>query len=116
MNNSLTSRIADFLKNFTPFSELSIEHINTIASSVKVLYLEKNEILFKIGDNLHNNFYIVASGLMHITLISDAEENLIDKPAVGEVFGLRPFFAKNNYATTAKAVQDSISFQTLYCK
>ncbi len=110
MNNSLTSRIADFLKNFTPFSELSIEHINTIASSVKVLYLEKNEILFKIGDNLHNNFYIVASGLMHITLISDAEENLIDKPAVGEVFGLRPFFAKNNYATTAKAVQDSIIY------
>ena len=110
MNNSLASRIADFLKNYKPFSELTIEDLYAISLSVSVLSIDKNESLFKIGEPLHDKFYVVASGLMHISLISDAEENLIDKPAVGEVFGLRPFFAKNNYATNAKAVQDSVLF------
>lgn len=110
MNNSLASRIADFLANYTPFSNLSSEELYAISLSVNVLSLEKNETLFKIGDALHNKFYVVASGLIHISLVSDAEENLIDKPAVGEVFGLRPFFAKNNYATSAKAIQDSIIY------
>ena len=110
MNNSLASTISDFLKNYVPFSNLTVEELETIALSVNVLSLDKNETLFKIGDELHNKFYVVASGLMHITLISDAEETLIDKPSVGEVFGLRPFFAKNSYATTAKAVQDSVIY------
>ena len=110
MNNSLASGIADFLKNYIPFSNLSIEDLRAISLSINVLSVDKNETLFKIGDEIHDKFYVVASGLMHISLISDAEENLIDKPAVGEVFGLRPFFAKNNYATTAKAVQDSIIY------
>ena len=110
MNNSLASRIADFLQNYTPFSDLSTEDLYAIALSINVLSLDKNETLFKIGDALHDRFYVVASGLIHISLVADAEENLIDKPAVGEVFGLRPFFAKNNYVTNAKAVQDSIIY------
>ncbi|CAM4064703.1 DUF294 domain-containing protein [Flavobacterium antarcticum] len=110
MTNSLASRISEFLSFYTPFSELSAEDLYAISLSVNVLTIDKNETIFKIGDKLHDRFYVVASGLMHISLISDAEENLIDKPAVGEVFGLRPFFAKNNYATNAKAIQDSIIF------
>jgi CRP-like cAMP-binding protein len=39
----------------------------------------KNETVFKIGDKIHDNFYVVASGLIHISLISDAEEKLIEK-------------------------------------
>jgi CBS domain-containing protein len=110
MNNSLALRISEFLKNHIPFSELSLNDLYNISLSVTVLTVEKNETIFKIGDVLHDSFYVVASGLVHISLISDAEENLIDKPSVGEVFGLRPFFAKNNYATTAKAIQDSILY------
>ncbi len=110
MNNSLASNIVDFLKNYVPFSYLLKEDLYAISLSINVLSIDKNETVFKIGDEIHDTFYVVASGLMHISLISDAEENLIDKPAVGEVFGLRPFFAKNNYATTAKAIQDSIIY------
>lgn len=110
MNNSLALRISKFLKQYIPFSELSEDDLFYISLAVSVLSLDKNETLFKIGDSLHDNFYVVASGLVHISLISDAEENLIDKPSVGAVFGLRPFFAKNNYATTSKAIQDSIVY------
>ena len=110
MNNSLALRITEFLKSYTPFSDLSFDDLYAISLSINVLSLEKNETLFKIGDSIHDKFYVVASGLVHISLITDAEETLIDKPVAGEVFGLRPFFAKNNYSTTAKAVQDSIIY------
>lgn len=110
MNNSLALRISAFLKQYVPFSELSENDLYATALSINVLSVDKNETIFKIGDNLHDRFYVVASGLVHISLISDAEENLIDKPSIGEVFGLRPFFAKNNYATTARAIQDSIIY------
>ncbi|WP_026976234.1 DUF294 nucleotidyltransferase-like domain-containing protein [Flavobacterium tegetincola] len=110
MNNSLASHIADFLSKYEPFSDLSTRDLYNIGLSVNVLSIDKNETVFKIGDQLQNKFYIVASGLIHISLITDAEENLVDKPSTGEIFGLRPFFAKNNYATTAKAIQDSILY------
>jgi len=108
--NNLASRIADFFSKYKPFSELSVEELYTISLSVKVLSVNKNDSVFKIGDELHAHFYTVASGLMHISLIRDAEEHLIDKPVAGEIFGLRPFFAKNNYATNARAMQDSIIY------
>lgn len=110
MNNSLALRIAEFLGEFAPFTALSNDDLYLIALSVNVLPIDKNETIFKIGDVLHNTFYVVASGLIHVSLILDAEEQLVDKPSVGALFGLRPFFAKNNYATTAKAIQDSIVY------
>jgi CBS domain-containing protein len=51
---------------------------------------------------------MVQTGLIHLTFISDAEENIIGKCHEGDVFGLRPFFAKNNYQMNAKAREESL--------
>lgn len=59
MNNSIALRIADFLKNYEPFNYLNEDDIYAIASDVKVLYLEKNKVLFQLHDTTHTNFYIV---------------------------------------------------------
>jgi CBS domain-containing protein len=53
---------------------------------------------------------VVASGLINLSVIADAEETLLNKCRVGDVFGLRPFFAKNNYMMTAKAREESIIY------
>jgi len=45
-----------------------------------------------------------------LSVISDAEETLLNKCVEGDVFGLRPFFAKNNYMMTAKAREESIVY------
>jgi CBS domain-containing protein len=59
---------------------------------------------------LQEVFYVVASGAVHLTVISDAEESLLNKCYPGDIFGLRPFFAKNNYQMTAKAREESILY------
>ena len=110
MSNSIAERVALFLKEFEPFNYLSLDDLVKIANSIRVINLEKQKSLFQINDILHDSFYVVASGVIHLTVISDAEETLLNKCYSGDIFGLRPFFAKNNYQMTAKAREESIVY------
>ena len=108
--NTIAERIAEFLKEFLPFKILSIEELTLVAISIRVVSLEKNKILFSVDEALHDSFYVVAAGSINLTVISDSEESLLNKCITGDVFGLRPFFAKNNYMMTAKAREESIVY------
>lgn len=108
--NTIAERIADFLKEFPPFNNLTFTELSEIASNIRVINLEKNQTLFQVNDNLHECFYVVASGTVNLSVISDAEETLLNKCHQGDIFGLRPFFAKNNYMMTSKAREESIIY------
>ncbi len=108
--NTIAERIADFLKEYPPFDNLTFNELSEIASNIRVINLEKHQTLFQINDTLHESFYVVASGTINLSVISDAEETLLNKCHQGDIFGLRPFFAKNNYMMTAKAREESIIY------
>jgi CBS domain-containing protein len=110
MSNSVAENIANFLKEFSPFSYLSQEEIIQVTTSIGVINLDKHKVLFQINDKLHDSFYVVATGVINLSVIADAEETLLNKCYPGDVFGLRPFFAKNNYMMTAKAREDCIVY------
>lgn len=108
--NTIAEHIADFLKEYPPFNNLSFQELSHIATNIRVLNLEKHALLFQNNDELHDSFYVVASGTINLTTIADAEETIINKCHEGDIFGLRPFFAKNNYMMTAKAREESIIY------
>jgi CBS domain-containing protein len=108
--NTIAENIADFLKEYAPFNNLTFQELSDIALSIRVVNLEKHKTLFKINDDLHDSFYVVASGVINLSIIADAEETLLNKCVEGDVFGLRPFFAKNRYMMTAKAREESIIY------
>ena len=110
MSNSVAENIANFLKEYAPFSYLTYDELIQVATSIGVVNLDKHKVLFQINDKLHDSFYVVASGVINLSVIADAEETLLNKCYAGDVFGLRPFFAKNNYMMTAKAREDSIVY------
>lgn len=110
MRNIVAEQVADFLKRFPPFSSIAYDELKAIAAASRVLYLEKNQVLFKGGDATHTDFYIVQDGALGLSLTSDAEETLIDKCDEGDIVGLRPFFAKNDYLMTAKAREEAILY------
>jgi CBS domain-containing protein len=110
MSNSVAENIANFLKEFSPFSYLSHEELIQVTTSIGVINLDKHKTLFQINDKLHDSFYVVAYGVINLFVIADAEETLLNKCYPGDVFGLRPFFAKNNYMMTAKAREDCIVY------
>lgn len=108
--NTIAEHIADFLKEYPPFNNLTFQELSEIATSIRVVNLEKHKTLFQINDVLHDSFYVVASGVINLSVISDAEETLLNRCQKGDIFGLRPFFAKNNYMMTAKAREESIVY------
>lgn len=108
--NTIAEHIADFLKKYPPFDNLTFQELSEISTSIRVINLEKHKTLFQINDILHDSFYVVASGVVNLFVIADAEEILLNKCLEGDVFGLRPFFAKNNYMMTAKAREESIIY------
>lgn len=110
MSNSVAENIANFLREYPPFNYLRHDELIQVATSIGVVSLDKHKTLFKIDDKLHDSFYVVASGVINLFVIADAEETLLNKCYAGDVFGLRPFFAKNNYMMTAKAREDSIVY------
>ena len=108
--NTIAENIADFLKEHSPFNHLTFEELTKIATSIRVVNLQKNKVLFQVNDILHDSFYVVASGVINLSVIADAEEILLNKCNPGDILGLRPFFAKNNYMMTAKAREESIVY------
>ena len=108
--NTIAEHIADFLKEYAPFNHLTFEELSIIATSIRVVNLEKNKVLFQVNDLLHDSFYVVASGVVTLSVIADAEETLLNKCIEGDIFGIRPFFAKNNYMMTAKAREESLVY------
>ena len=89
MSNSIAERVADFLKDYSPFNHLKHDELIQVAESIRVVNLEKHKILFQIDDKLHDYFYVVASGVVNLSVIADAEESLLNKCYPGDVFGLR---------------------------
>ncbi|MFY7730120.1 MAG: DUF294 nucleotidyltransferase-like domain-containing protein [Flavobacterium sp.] len=110
MRNPVAQNVADFLRHFPPFNYLDGSELYTIAQHCRLLYIEKNSNLFKGGTPVHSDFYIVKKGIVGLSLTSDAEEMLIDRCDEGDILGLRPFFAKNNYLMTAKAREDALVY------
>src|SRR5690606_23615104 len=110
MKNSIAERLAGFLKSFRPFNTLPHEDLIRIATDIRVVHIEKHKTLFKVDEPLHDSFYVVASGVITLSVVADAEETLLNKCVGGDIFGLRPFFAKNNYMMTAKAREESILY------
>lgn len=108
--NTIAEHIADFLKKYPPFDNLNFNELSEIATNIRVVNLEKHKFLFQLHDELHDSFYVVASGAVNLSVVADAEETLLNKCTEGDVFGLRPFFAKNNYMMTAKAREESIIY------
>ena len=110
MSNSIAENIANFLKEYAPFSYLTHNELIQVSTSIGVVNLDKHKVLFNVNDKLHDSFYVVAHGVINLSVIADAEETLLNKCYPGDVFGLRPFFAKNNYMMTAKSREDSIVY------
>ena len=108
--NTIAENIADFLKEHSPLNHLTFEELTKIATSILVVNHQKNKVLFQVNDILHDSFYVVASGVINLSVIADAEEILLNKCNPGDILGLRPFFAKNNYMMTAKAREESIVY------
>jgi CBS domain-containing protein len=108
--NVIVHRVAEFLKRFPPFSFLSKEVLEKVASSVEIRYLEKGEILFRQGQAAEAHFYILKEGAIILTESIHDQEEIRDQCDEGDVFGVLALLGKRPYLLSAKVEENSLIY------
>ncbi|MBA6152529.1 DUF294 nucleotidyltransferase-like domain-containing protein [Gelidibacter maritimus] len=110
MKNTIAERIADFIKNFPPFDQLSKEDVYTISKEVNITYLEKDKNVYLANDAPHDRFYMIHKGAIALKQNINSKLETVDRFDEGDIFGLRPLFANENYTTDAVTEEESILY------
>ncbi|ULC60790.1 DUF294 nucleotidyltransferase-like domain-containing protein [Flaviramulus sp. BrNp1-15] len=110
MKNSIAERVHDFLKIYPPFNLLKSDKLLEISEEVVIIYLEKGDILFKAGDSFNEHFYMVRDGAISLNHTNNDIQEIVSMSDTGDVFGVRPLIAQENYKLTATAHEESIVY------
>lgn len=108
MKNTISHRVADFLKNFPPFSFLKQKDIESLAEHISIVYKEKDSVIFSENEETHNRFYVVHKGA--VTLRNSQNNTVLDMCDEGDILGLRPLIANENYKMEARTHEESILY------
>ena len=108
MKNTISHRVADFLKNYPPFSFLKQKELESISEQISIIYKEKDSVVFAENEETHDSFYIVHKGA--VALRNSLQNDILDICDEGDIFGLRPLIANENYQMEAKAYEETILY------
>jgi CBS domain-containing protein len=108
MKNTISQRVADFLKNFPPFSFLKQKDLEIISEQITIIYKEKDSVIFAVNEDTHDSFYVVHKGA--VALRADQQSDIMDMCDEGDIFGLRPLIANENYKMEARTYEETILY------
>lgn len=108
MSNLISERVADFLRRYPPFEELTALDLERLSLEVEIVYKEKGGFVFKEGEATHPYFYVVNKGAVDLRRTETAE--MVDICDEGDIFGLRPLMAGDQYRLEARAREESILY------
>jgi len=107
---TVSVRIADFLKEYPPFSFLRKEDIAALAAEGRVKFHEDGEIVFTTGQPRDRFLYVVQQGRVRIIEESEQGDNLIDLRGPGDILGLQGIISDEPYQHTARTEAETILY------
>jgi CBS domain-containing protein len=110
MENTIPRRIYDFLRAFPPFNLLDEDIMMRVSERVLVKYLKVEDTLFHQGEPPGQHIYVVKEGAVHLYREEKGEKIMVESCDEGDVFGIRPLLAQENYLLTAKAAEESLIY------
>ncbi|MBA4743760.1 MAG: CBS domain-containing protein [Muricauda sp.] len=108
MKNTISERIADFLKNYPPFNAMEAKQMEQLSVEVVIVHKETNTLVFSQNESPHAHFYVVNKGA--VALSKAGSSQILDICDEGDVFGLRPLLANESYKLEAKAYEETILY------
>ena len=108
MSNRIAERVADFLRRYPPFNELTQKDLITLSEAAEIRYRAKGAFIFKEGEPAHDCFYVIHRGA--VALRKDQGGEIVDICDEGDLFGLRPLMAGENYKLEAVSQEDCILY------
>ena len=111
MPNQVTERIYDHIKELPPFSYVNDrEMLLRVAGRVEVQYHTAGSEIFAAGTKPRERFFLVKEGAVELYATGSGEEVLVERCGEGDVFGIRPLLAEDNYLFTARAAEDCLLY------
>ncbi|WP_203296095.1 DUF294 nucleotidyltransferase-like domain-containing protein [Luteirhabdus pelagi] len=110
MENTISTRIYDFLKEFPPFHLIAKEALLAICGEMEVRYVEEGETVFKQGNNPDKHFFVLREGAIGLYREMQDKSLLIEICDEGDLFGLRPLLHEDAYRMSAIAKEESILY------
>lgn len=107
---SIVYRVADFLKEYPPFSFLPVEVIRDLAGHGRVRFHEANELIFEEGQTRDREFYVLQQGTVRIVRQEAGKEILVDLRGPGDMIGISYFLSKERYVHTARTASDTLLY------
>lgn len=108
MKNTISHRVADFLKGFPPFSFLHQKDLEKLSEQISIVYKDKDAVIFAENEETHDSFYVVHKGA--VALKKSQKNAVLDMCDEGDIFGLRPLLAQENYIMEAVAHEETILY------
>ena len=108
MKNTISHRVADFLKSFPPFNLLHQKDLEKLSEQISIIYKEKDSVIFTENEKTHDSFYVVHKGA--VALKKNQKNVILDMCDEGDIFGLRPLLAQENYVMEASTYEESILY------
>ncbi|MFQ6599104.1 DUF294 nucleotidyltransferase-like domain-containing protein [Flavobacterium sp. C3NV] len=108
MKNTISHRVADFLKGFPPFSFLHQKDLEKLSEQISIVYKDKDAVIFAENEETHDSFYVVHKGA--VALKKSQKNTVLDMCDEGDIFGLRPLLAQENYIMEAVAHEETILY------
>lgn len=84
------------------FSHVPVKRLSVMTGKAQVVYLDKDEYIFKRGESYHRGVYVILSGKAE--LYNDNGTNI--EMVYGDMIGLTTFLGKSNYYVTARAEEE----------
>lgn len=110
MENTIPQRVQDFLKKYPPFSLLDDATLAHVASRVVVQYHQPGEYVFREGERPGQHIYVVREGAVQLLRQEEGEAVPIEECDEGDVFGIRPLLADDDYAMSAKVIEETLIY------
>ncbi len=82
--------------------------MENLSQQVTIIYKEKGSLVFSLDEEAHPHFYVVHKGA--IELNNPITKSITDYCDEGDIFGLRPLIARENYKLEARAYEESILY------
>jgi malate dehydrogenase (oxaloacetate-decarboxylating) len=84
-------RVADFLKRYAPFSEMSDLDLLDLASSGRVVFHESEEFVFQKDEERGPFVWVIQQGRVHLLAGNDGEDQLKDILGEGDIPSVGPY-------------------------
>ena len=105
-SSTIRYRVADFLRQYSPFNEISEADLLDLVMNGRVKFHESDEYIFRQGSKRSPYLYVIQQGAVRLFEQSGDRELLRDLRGEGDLVGIGQLLGESHYLYSAMSVGD----------